>query len=86
MRIEKITYNRTGYQRLFYVAKNLDILHPPIKAIVYTAQSGKKEVEFRHLEFEVWDLGFIFKDPGKYCFIVFEDGLRETILIVTIIN
>lgn len=85
MKIEQITYNGTGYQRLFYIATKTGLLDPPVEAIVYTAQSGRKSVNFRWLEFEVWDLDFIFLNPGKYIFIIFEAGSREIILIVTIV-
>jgi len=57
-----------------------------VVANCFTAGNGTEIVSFRYLEFEVWDLNFDFKLPGKYCFVIFEDGLRVLILIVTIEN
>lgn len=83
MKIEQITYYKLYDQRLFYIAKSE--IQIGVTAHVFTPVGGMKEVIFRHLEFELWDLIFIFKDPGKYCFIIFEDGLKKLIFIVTII-
>lgn len=83
MKVEQAIYYRLYDQRLFYVAES-DI-QVGITAHVYTPTNGRLEVAFKHLEFELWDLNFIFKNPGKYCFIIFEDGLKKVILIITII-
>ena len=82
MKVEQATY-KLGVQRLFYVATNSPPKVNSVTAIVYTAQRGRKEVEFRYLEFEIYDLWFTFYDKGKYIFIIFEDGLRVVTLIVT---
>ena len=83
LKIERISYKGIGSKRLFYIAENE--IHDSVKAHVYTSGDGRKEEEFSHLEFEVWDLEFIFNYPGKYIFIIFEDGLRNLIVIATII-
>lgn len=84
MKVELITFNGIGHHRLFYVATD----SPPnvnlVTATVYTALSGKKHVDFYHLEFEVYMLNFKFLNRGKYIFITFEDGSRKLISIVTI--
>ncbi|KKL13951.1 hypothetical protein LCGC14_2520630 [marine sediment metagenome] len=82
LKIEQIKYKRTGDQRLFYIAENNPQLS--VNTIVYTAGEGRKELNFHNLEFEVWALDFVFKFPGKYIFIIFEDGLKTLILIITI--
>ena len=82
LKVEQISYKKTGHQRLFYVAQNK--IQRSIIAHVYTSAEGRKDVEFSHLEFELWDVDFVFKYPGKYSFIIFEDGLKTLILIVTI--
>jgi len=84
MKIEQIKYERIGYQRLFYIVENEEPIL--VTAHVHTSSEGRKDVEFRNLEFEVWDCDFTFKFPGKYIFIIFEDGLKTLILIVTIGN
>jgi len=84
MKVEQIKYDKIGHQRLFYIAKNE--IYYSVKASVYSPSPfrSREEVEFKNLEFEVWDLDFVFKYTGKYIFIIFEDGLRTLILIVTI--
>ena len=84
MRIDQVTYRGTGCKRLFYIASNANIL--TVIADCFAAAARAKEVvKFKKLEFEVWDLSYEFKHPGKYCFVIFEDGLKTIILIVTIL-
>lgn len=83
MKVDKITYNSTGVKRLFYIASNAVIA--AVVANLFTAANGKEIVTFKNLEFEVWDLNYEFKHIGKYCFVIFEDGLKTVILIVTIL-
>ncbi len=83
MRVDQVTYSGTGCKRLFYIASSMQVL--TVVAHCFTAGNGKEVVKFKNLEFEVWDLSYEFKHPGKYCFVVFEDGLKIIILIVSII-
>ncbi len=83
MRVDQATYRNTGCKRLFYIASNVQV--STVIANCFTAGNGKEVVTFKNLEFEVWDLNYEFKHYGKYCFVVFEDGLKTIILIVSII-
>ena len=82
MKVEQLKYDTVGHRRLFYVAE--DVIHSAVTAHIYTAAEGRKEAEFESLEFEVYSLDFAFRFCGKYIFIIFEDGLKTLILIVTI--
>jgi len=82
LKIEKIAYNGVGSQRLFYITET-KIFHS-VKAHTYPSVKGISEFEFKQFEFELWYLDFKFNLPGKYAFIIFEDGLKTLILIVTI--
>ncbi len=82
MKVEQARYEATGNQRLFYVTEK-DV-YPLVIAHLYTPASGKVDVEFRHLENGVYDLDYVFKNLGKYIFIIFENDVKTLILIVTI--
>ena len=81
MKVEQIKYS-AGHQRLFYVPENI-VLYSVI-AYIFTPAEGEKEVWFRPLLYGVWDLDFIFKYLGKYVFVIFEDGIKTLVLIITI--
>lgn len=83
MRVDQVTYRSTGCRRLFYIASSAQV--STVAANCFTAGNGKEVVAFKNLEFEVWDLNYEFKQIGKYCFVIFEDGLKTIILIVSII-
>ncbi len=84
MRVDQVTYHNTGCKRLFYIASSVQV--STVVADCFPAAIRAKDVvAFKNLEFEVWDLDYEFKHFGKYCFVVFEDGLKTIILIVTII-
>ena len=83
MKVERISYKHHGANRLFYIASSTTV--STVVANCFTAGNGKEVLEFKNLEFEVWDLNYEFKHIGKYCFVIFEDGLKTVILIVTIV-
>ncbi len=84
MRIEQVTYRNVGCKRLFYIASSVQV-STVVADCFPAAVRAKDVVAFKNLEFEVWDLDYEFKRYGKYCFVIFEDGLKTIILIVTII-
>lgn len=84
MRVERVIYRDTGSKRLFYIASSAQVSTVVANCFPATARA-KVVVAFKNLEFEVWDLDYEFKRLGKYCFVVFEDGLKTIVLIVTII-
>ena len=84
MQIDQVTYHNIGCKRLFYIASSMEVSTVVANCFPATVRA-KDVVSFEKLEFEVWDLSYEFKRYGKYCFVIFEDGLKTVILIVTIV-
>jgi len=86
--VERITYERVGTHRVFYVRTPQDGGTKPVEvsANVYTAGSGNTQVDFAVLEQDsIYDFHFEFKHPGKYLFSISEFNQVKTVKTAVII-
>jgi len=81
MKVEQIKYS-AGHQRLFYVPENIVLFS--VLTHVFTPNKGEEEFYFRPLLYNVWNLDYTFQVNGKYVFVIFEDGIKTLVLIITI--
>lgn len=87
MKIDWIQYSGPGPWCVFFVSESEDDENPPeVTVHCHTTQDGRKDYTLRLLEPGVYYFNFLFKYPGKYIFVFFENGIRKLITIISVVK